>query len=90
MYLTEQQTEAIHKLAIQLARSHACIWLFGSKLDDAARGKDCNLMLELIESVDNPALLVAKYSAKVSRLMHGCRQGRRATFCTQSDALTYS
>jgi hypothetical protein len=28
-------------------------------------------MLELTEPVDNPALLAAKFSAKVSRLMHG-------------------
>ena len=45
--------------------------LFGSRLDDSARGGDLDLMLELPEPVANPALLAARLSAQVSRLMHG-------------------
>ncbi len=71
MRLTEQQIQAIRAIAVQLAGSQARVWLFGSRLDDTARGGDCDLMLELIEPVDNPALLAAEFSAKVSRLMHG-------------------
>ena len=45
--------------------------VFGSRLDDAERGGDLDLLLELPESVDNPALMAAQMSAKVSRAMHG-------------------
>ena len=45
--------------------------VFGSRLDDAAQGGDLDLMLELPESVDNPALMAAQMSARVSRAMHG-------------------
>ena len=45
--------------------------LFGSRLDDGARGGDLDLMLELPDPVANPALLAARLSAQVSRLMHG-------------------
>ena len=71
MRLTKQQVHVIHDFAIQLAGNHARVWLFGSRLDDEARGGDCDLMLELAEPVENPALLAATFSAKVSRLMHG-------------------
>lgn len=45
--------------------------VFGSRLDDTAHGGDVDLMLELPEPVDNPALMAAQMSALVSRAMHG-------------------
>ena len=45
--------------------------VFGSRLDDAARGGDLDLMLELSEPVDNPALMAAQMAARVSRIMNG-------------------
>lgn len=45
--------------------------VFGSRLDDAVNGGDLDLMLELPESVDNPALMAAQMAAQVSRAMHG-------------------
>lgn len=71
MRLTKQQAQAIHELAIQLAGSHARVWLFSSRLDDEALGGDCDLMPELTKPVENPALLAAMFSAKISRLMRG-------------------
>lgn len=71
MRLTKQQAQAIHELAIQLPGNHARVWLFGSRLDDEALGGDCDLMLELTEPAENPALPAATFSAKVSRLKHG-------------------
>lgn len=71
MRLTDDQTQAIKQLALQIAGEHAHVRVFGSRLDDNARGGDLDLMLELPESVANPALLAARFSAKVSRLMHG-------------------
>ena len=45
--------------------------VFGSRLDDTAKGGDLDLMLELPEPVENPALMAARLSALVSRLMFG-------------------
>jgi predicted nucleotidyltransferase len=71
MRLTDCQIQAIRQLAHQVAGSQSCVRVFGSRLDDAAHGGDLDLMLELTESVDNPALMAAKMSALVSRAMHG-------------------
>lgn len=71
MRLTEIQIEAIRQLARQVVGSSVRVRVFGSRLDDAARGGDLDLMLELTESVDNPALIAARMSALVSRVMHG-------------------
>jgi len=45
--------------------------VFGSRLDDRARGGDLDLLLELPDPIANPALLAAQVAAQVSRLMDG-------------------
>jgi predicted nucleotidyltransferase len=71
MRLTEQQIQIIRQLAQQVAGSQSRVRVFGSRLDDMAHGGDLDLMLELPEPVDNPALIAAQMSARVSRAMHG-------------------
>jgi len=71
MRLTEHQIHVIAQHARQLAGEQSRVRVFGSKLDDMAHGGDIDLMLELAEPVDNPALMAAQLSAKVSRAMHG-------------------
>jgi predicted nucleotidyltransferase len=71
MRLTESQIQSIRQLACQVAGRQSRVRVFGSRLDDAAHGGDLDLMLELLEPVDNPALMAARMSAKVSRAMHG-------------------
>jgi len=71
MRLTDRQAASIVRLAHELAGEHACVRVFGSRLHDHAHGGDLDLLLELPEPVANPALLAARLSAKVSRLMHG-------------------
>ena len=71
MRLTEDQIQLIRQLARQVAGSQCRVRVFGSRLDDAAHGGDLDLMLELPESVDNPALIAAQMSAYVSRTLHG-------------------
>ena len=41
--------------------------VFGSRLDGTAHGSDLDLMLELPEPVDNPALMTAFVSAMFGR-----------------------
>jgi predicted nucleotidyltransferase len=71
MRLTDEQIQAISRLVHQIGGARARVRVFGSRLDDAARGGDLDLMLELPEPVDNPALMAAQLSARVSRAMHG-------------------
>jgi len=47
--------------------------LFGSRLDDAARGGDVDLLVELPDTPAHPALLAARVAGRVSRAMHGRR-----------------
>ncbi|MBV5331342.1 nucleotidyltransferase domain-containing protein [bacterium] len=51
-----------------MAGSQSRVRVFGSRLDDSARGGDIDLLLE---PVANPALMAAQMSARVSRAMHG-------------------
>ena len=71
MRLTDYQIQTIRRLARQVAGSQVRVRVFGSRLDDAAHGGDIDLMLELSEPLDNPALMAAQMSALVSRTMHG-------------------
>ncbi|MDO9610955.1 MAG: nucleotidyltransferase domain-containing protein [Serpentinimonas sp.] len=71
MRLTEHQAKQIVELAHAMAGESAQVRVFGSRLDDAARGGDLDLMLELPESAVNPALLAARFSSRVTRLMQG-------------------
>ena len=71
MRLTDDQIQTIRRLARQVAGERSRVRLFGSRLDDNARGGDVDLLLELDDPVDNPALMAAQLSALVSRAMHG-------------------
>lgn len=71
MRLTDLQIQTIRQLALDFAGSRSRVRVFGSRLDDGARGGDLDLMLELPDPVDNPALIAAQMSAQVSRIMHG-------------------
>jgi predicted nucleotidyltransferase len=71
MRLTDHQARAITQLAHEIAGERVQVRVFGSRLDDDARGGDLDLMLELSEPAVNPALLAARFSARVTRLMHG-------------------
>ncbi|OHC62803.1 MAG: DNA polymerase III subunit beta [Rhodocyclales bacterium RIFCSPLOWO2_02_FULL_63_24] len=73
MRLTDRQIQAIRHLARQVAGDQTRVRVFGSRLDDTAHGGDLDLMLELTEPVDNPALLAARMAAQVSRTMSGRR-----------------
>jgi predicted nucleotidyltransferase len=71
MRLTDSETQAIRKIAHQVGGKQSRVRVFGSRLDDTARGGDIDLMLELPEPVENPALMAARMSALVLRAMRG-------------------
>ena len=71
MRLTDKQAEAIRGLARQIGGGQSRVRVFGSRLDDDAHGGYLDLLLELPDPVDNPALIAAQLSAQVSRAMRG-------------------
>jgi predicted nucleotidyltransferase len=72
MRLTNDQIQRIRQFACQVAGSGlSTVRVFGSRLNDSTTGGDLDLMLELSEPVDNPALIAAQMAAKTSRIMHG-------------------
>lgn len=73
MRLSKKQIQTIQDITHQVAGERGSVRVFGSRLDDNARGGDLDLLLELPEAVAQPALMAAQMSAKVSRLMRGRR-----------------
>jgi predicted nucleotidyltransferase len=71
MRLPDQQAKDISRLAHEMAGDTARVRLFGSRLDDDAKGGDIDLLLEIPEPVTDPALLAARFAARISRLVRG-------------------
>ena len=69
MRLTPQQVEAIRTVVREQAGPEAVVYLFGSRVDDAARGGDVDLMVELPTPVEEPALLAARIAGRISRAL---------------------
>lgn len=51
----------------------ARVTLFGSRVDDRLKGGDVDLMVEVSQPIDEPALLSARLASRVSRAMDGRR-----------------
>ena len=49
----------------------ARVYLFGSRTDDRQAGGDIDLLIETSEPVDNPALTIARLSARLIHLLQG-------------------
>jgi len=73
MRISQEQSGAIGRLPREVAGERACVRLFGSRLDEQAKGGDVDLFLKLPSPVENPALTAARMSARVSRLFRGRR-----------------
>ncbi len=71
MRLSPQQIMVIRQTVAELAGAATRVWLFGSRVEDAARGGDVDLLLEMDEPVPEPAALAAKVALRVSRSMYG-------------------
>ena len=71
MRLTAEQVNAIRRIASEEAGADSVVRLFGSRLDDTARGGDIDLLLEIPYPVDNPALFSARIAARLMRALGG-------------------
>jgi len=71
MRLTTDQIEIIKKTAQSVLGNDVRITLFGSRINDAARGGDVDVMIEVTQALAEPALISARIASRVSRAMHG-------------------
>ena len=67
MRLRPQDVIALRAAIYEVAPDAKAIRLFGSRLDDNARGGDVDLMVDFENPVDNPAVLSARLAVRASR-----------------------
>jgi predicted nucleotidyltransferase len=65
MRLTETERQAIREVVSELTGGGARAIVFGSRLDELARGADIDLLVESSEPVDQPARLAALIGARL-------------------------
>jgi predicted nucleotidyltransferase len=65
MRLTEAERQAIREVVGELTGGRARAIVFGSRLDESARGGDIDLLVESSEPVDQPARLAALIGARL-------------------------
>lgn len=71
MRLTPAQIDTIISTAKAVLGEGAQVTLFGSRVDDTAKGGDVDLMIEVTEALADPAVVAARIASKVSRAMNG-------------------
>jgi len=71
MRLSQAQVQSLKQMIVEELGPSARLRLFGSRLDDAARGGDVDLLLELDDPVAQPAPLIARVATRASRIMEG-------------------
>lgn len=67
MRLSEFERVQLKKAVLEIAGDRALVRLFGSRVDDARRGGDIDLLVELAEPLDraeNPAWMTARIIAR--------------------------
>lgn len=71
MRLTPAQIDTIKSTAQAVLGEGARVTLFGSRVYDDLKGGDVDLMVEMQESIEQPAVMAARMASRVSRFMHG-------------------
>lgn len=71
MRLQPQRIAAIKRLAAEQFGAGVQVRLFGSRVDDTARGGDVDLLVEVAEPIDQPGLAGARFSVRASRALGG-------------------
>ncbi|WP_334134048.1 nucleotidyltransferase domain-containing protein [Tepidimonas sp.] len=71
MRLSPAQQQWIRDAVAASFGPSARVRLFGSRVDDSARGGDVDLLVELDSPVQHPVRLAAELAGRISRRMHG-------------------
>lgn len=69
MRITPEQARAIVAATHELAGPDASVRLFGSRLHDALKGGDIDLLVECAHPVERPVWLAAQITARLQRLL---------------------
>ena len=69
MRLTSQQIATIRQVVAEQLGSDARVLLFGSRVDDAARGGDIDLLVETDRELANRAAEASRLAAKLQLLL---------------------
>jgi predicted nucleotidyltransferase len=67
MRMTPQQISTIHDIATEMFGADVHVYLFGSRVDDAQRGGDIDLLVEVAHEVENRPSAAARFAAKLQR-----------------------
>lgn len=71
MRLSPEHQSVIRAVVDRECGAAATVRLFGSRLDDSARGGDVDLLIELQRPVERPALMASHLSVLLSRALGG-------------------
>lgn len=71
MRLSQEDIAGIREQVARTAGVSASVVLFGSRLDDTARGGDVDLLVEVPQAVARPAQLSAQLAGRISRALNG-------------------
>ena len=71
MRLTPAQIDTIKSTAQEVLGQGVQVTLFGSRVRDDQKGGDVDLMVEVLQAVQEPALMAVRLASRVSRSMHG-------------------
>lgn len=70
MRISEQDAQKIKAVAQETTGEKTRVWLFGSRVDDNAKGGDIDLLIKL-EEVKRPALLASQIAVRLMRMLKG-------------------
>ena len=71
MRLTPAQIDTIQSTVHAVLGEGAHVTLFGSRVDDSLKGGDVDLMVEVQQGIEDPAVVSARIASRISRVMHG-------------------
>ena len=71
MRLTPTQIDCIKTTTRQVLGEDARVILFGSRVNDQARGGDVDLMIEVPQALAEPALVAARIASRIERQLNG-------------------
>jgi predicted nucleotidyltransferase len=77
--LDARSIDLIRQVVCTEAGSDTRVRLFGSRVDELAKGGDVDLLLEMTQAPPNAARLAAAVAGRVSRALHGRRVDVRST-----------
>jgi predicted nucleotidyltransferase len=84
MRLSPQSQAIIHQAVVQRFGDQAQVRLFGSRLDDTAKGGDIDLHVRVLGEVSNPIWEASLLAAQLQRQLDGRKVDVRLLAATQT------